>query len=195
MKHVLSPSSAARLVVMKNKLMHPVRVRFLLVLTALTALALWMCSFSTYAATNTKIQLTTTGAVPRQVEETTAQAVARDYAKAWEAMSAARNQNRPDLLADMFAGYAKSELTQAILDQQKANIRTRYIDRGHKLQAVFYSQEGSALQLRDTAQVTIEVLDGSNAVHTEDATINYVVLMTPAADHWQVRKLQAVPNF
>jgi hypothetical protein len=178
-----------------TKRVHPVKLRFILVLTALTALALWMCSFSTYAATNTKIQLTTTGAVPRAVEDTTAQAVARDYAKAWEAMSAARDHNRPDLLADMFAGYAKNELTQAILDQRKANIRTRYIDRAHKLQAVFYSQEGSALQLRDTAQVTIEVLDGNNVVHTEDATINYVVLMTPAADHWQVRKLQAVPSF
>lgn len=154
-----------------------------------------MTSFSSYAASNTKIQLTTTNAGPREVEETTAQAVARDYAKAWQAMSAAREQNRPDLLAGMFTGYAQDELTRAIKDQQTANVRTRYTDRGHKLEAVFYSQEGSALQLRDTAQVTIEVLDGNNVVRTEDATINYLVLMTPGADHWQVRKLQGVPRF
>ena len=175
--------------------MHPIKLRFILLLAALTALALWMSSFSSYAASNTKIQLTTTAAGPREIEETTAQAIARDYAKAWQAMSAARQQNRPDLLAGMFTGYAQDELTRAIKDQQAANIRTRYTDRGHKLDAIFYSQEGSALQLRDTAQVTIDVLDGDKVVHTEDATINYLVLMTPAADHWQVRKLQAVPNF
>ncbi len=178
-----------------SRFKHPIKLRFILLLAALVGLAFWMSSLSSYAASNTEVQLTTTNAGPREIEESTAQAIARDYAKAWQAMSNARAQNRPDLLAGMFTGYEQDELTRAIQEQQSANIRTRYTDRGHKLEAVFYSQEGSALQLRDTARVTIEVLDGSNVVHTEDATINYLVLMTPTADHWQVRKLQAVPNF
>jgi hypothetical protein len=147
------------------------------------------------AASGAKIQLTTTNAGPREVEETTAQAIARDYAKAWQSMNAAREQNRPDLLANMFVGYAQDNLMQAIKAQRTANLRTRIVDHGHKLEAVFYSQEGSALQLRDTAQLTMQILDGDSVVHTEDATIHYLVTMTPTADHWQVRALQAVPAF
>jgi hypothetical protein len=165
---------------------------------ALTTLAAWMFSFSNnaLAASNAGgVQLSVSAAGPREVEDQTEQAIVRDYAKAWQALSAAREQNRADLLAGMFVGYAKDEISQAIEDQQRENIRTRYIDRGHKLQAMFYSQEGSAMQLRDTAQVEIQVLDGNSVVHSENATVNYLVLMTPAADRWQVRMLQAVPNF
>lgn len=171
--------------------------RFVIMVAAVTALAAWMfyLSDSALAANGSGVQLTITGAGPRQVEDQTEQAIARDYAKAWQALSAAREQNRPDLLAGMFIGYAKDEITQAIEGQRRENIRTRYIDRGHKLQAMFYSQEGSTMQLRDTAQVEIQVLDGNSVVHSENATINYLVLMTPAADRWQVRMLQAVPNF
>lgn len=172
--------------------------RFAVLVAALTTLAAWMFSLSNsaLAASNAGgVQLSISGAGPREVEDQTEQAITRDYAKAWQALSAAREQNNPDLLAGMFVGYAKDEITQTINDQKRENVRMRYIDRGHKLQAVFYSQEGSALQLRDVAQVEIQVLDGSSVVHSENATINYLVLMTPAADRWQVRMLQAVPKF
>jgi hypothetical protein len=140
-----------------------------------------------------RVALNAEKVVPRQVEDSTAQAVARDYSKAWQAMSAARNQNRPDLLGAMFVGTARNEIAQAILQQQKSGVRLRFVDHGHKLTAMFYSQEGSALQLRDVANVEVQVLDGKSVVHSEDATVNYIVVMTPAADHWQVRMLQALP--
>jgi hypothetical protein len=167
-----------------------------LLVLALAAAGAWMFSLSktVLAAGNSpQIQLNVAGAAPRQVEESTEEAVTRDYAKAWQALSAAHDQNRPDLLDPMFVGAAKDEIAHAITDQQKTNLRVKYVDRGHKLNAVFYSQEGSALQLRDTAQIEIQVLDGGAVVHSEEATVNYVVLMTPSADHWQVRMLQAVP--
>ncbi|HYG97838.1 MAG TPA: hypothetical protein VD837_01815 [Terriglobales bacterium] len=174
-------------------------LRFALLLLVLTALAAWMFSLSNNALAandnDSRVQLNVAGVGPRQIEDTTEQAIVRDYGRAWEAMTAAREQNRPDLLAGMFVGYAIDEITQAIESQKRENTRARWVDRGHKLQAVFYSQEGSALQLRDTAQVEIQVLDGNSVVHTENATINYLVLMTPAADRWQVRMLQAVPSF
>lgn len=194
MKSVTPVPSPVGPVLGAHKFMGSIKLRFALIL-ALTALALWMLAFSIYAATNTKVQLTTSTAGPREVEDSTAQAVARDYAKAWQAMCAARSENRPDLLSGMYTGYAQDELTRAIHDQQAANIRTRYRDHGHKLEAIFYSQEGSALQLHDSARVTVEILDGNTVVHSEDTMIHYLVLMTPTADHWQVRKLQAVPSF
>lgn len=166
-----------------------------LAMTVIGAALLWHPA-STLAAANTpQIQLSVAGVSPREVEDSTVQAVSRDYAKAWQAMAQAREQNRPDLLGTAFVDDAKEQLEGAIRDQQKTNLRVRYVDHGHKLQGMFYSQEGSALQLRDTAKLEIQLLDGESVLHSETATVNYIVLMTPAADHWQVRMLQGVPNF
>ncbi|HET8668822.1 MAG TPA: hypothetical protein VFM10_12635 [Terriglobales bacterium] len=176
--------------------LRPGTLRFVLLVAALTTLAAWMFSLSNSAlAANSEpqVRLTTSGAGPREIEDQTERAILRDYSKAWQALADARSQNRPDLLGTMFTGFAKDEITQAIEQQKKANTRMRYIDHGHNLQAVFYSQEGSALQLRDTAQLEIQVLDGNSVVHTENATVHYLAIMTPTSDHWQVRMLQAVP--
>jgi hypothetical protein len=59
------------------------------------------------------------------------------------------------------------------------------------VQVVFYSVEGSAMELRDTAQVEIQLLDGSKVVHSEQATVNYVALLTPTENSWKVRMLEA----
>ena len=40
------------------------------------------------------VALNVQNAAPRQVEETTEKAIARDYAAAWQAMAAALEQNR-----------------------------------------------------------------------------------------------------
>jgi hypothetical protein len=147
--------------------------------------------FGAEATSSGKMSLDISKAEPRQVEEATQQAIVRDYGKAWQNMSAALEQNRADLLAASFTGFAKDKLTQAIDDQKKDGLKRKYIDRGHKLQVVFYSVEGSAMELRDTAQVEIQYMDGSKVVHSEQATVNYVALLTPTENSWKVRMLEA----
>lgn len=146
------------------------------------------------AATLPQVQLKTDAVAPRAIEDTTRQAVARDYAKAWQALAVAREQNRTDVLESAFVGLARNQTEQAVRDQQKSNLRVRYIDHGHNLQAMFYSQEGSALQLRDTASIETQVLDGDTVVYSQSSNANYIVVMTPAADHWQVRMLQEITS-
>ena len=77
--------------------------------------------------------------------------------------------------------------------QRTSNLRTRIIDRGHKLEAIFYSPEGSAMQLRDTAKLELQLLDGDTVIGKQQITANYVALMTVAEDRWKVRLLQQVP--
>lgn len=148
-----------------------------------------------FAAAVPSVSLNVSQAVPRQVEDTTERSVARDYAAAWQAMTAALDQNRPDLLAPNFAGTAQDKLTAGIQEQQKTGLHQRIVDKGHKVDVVFYSQEGSAMELHDTAQIEVQVLDGSKVIHSEDATVRYVALLTAAENSWKVRMLEAVPQF
>jgi hypothetical protein len=141
-----------------------------------------------------KIELNSSAAIPREVEDTTEKAIVRDYGSAWSTMSRALSENRADLLGDAFVGVAQEKLTQKIAQQKAAGLRTRYVDRGHQLSVAFYSPEGSAMQLRDTAQVEIQYLDGDKVVGTENATAHYLVLMTVAEDRWKVRVLEAIPG-
>lgn len=146
------------------------------------------------AASTTPLSLNVGDVGPRDLssEEQTQKAIARDYGRAWKAMNEALSENRPDLLGDVWVGVAKDKLLAQINDQKASGLTTRYIDRGHKLDALFYSAEGSALQLRDTAQVETQILDGGKVVGSDTATVHYVVVMTPTVDHWQVRVLQSV---
>ena len=48
------------------------------------------------------------------------------------------------------------------------------------------------MQLRDRAQVDLQVLDGGKVIHEESANLVYTVLMTPGADRWLVREMQAM---
>jgi len=73
-------------------------------------------------------------------------------------------------------------------------VRIRYDDRGHKLDALFYSPSGDAMQLRDRAQLGSEILDGGKVIHNEEANMQYLVLMTPGADRWLVRDLVTTPE-
>jgi 2-keto-3-deoxy-L-rhamnonate aldolase RhmA len=61
--------------------------------------------------------------------------------------------------------------------------------------AVFYAPEGDVIELHDTAEYDYQILDGSKSIHSEHAVVHYVVLMTPGADRWVVRQLQAVQHF
>jgi hypothetical protein len=70
-------------------------------------------------------------------------------------------------------------------------MRTRYRDRGHRLEAIFYAPAGDAMQLRDRAQLDIQVLDEDKVIDDEPVNVEYIVLMTPGADRWLVRQMQA----
>ena len=63
------------------------------------------------------------------------------------------------------------------------------------MNAMFYSPEGSAIELQDTAQLQIQVLDGDKVLHSEDVSVHYVALLTAAENSWKVRVLEAVPQF
>ena len=50
------------------------------------------------------------------------------------------------------------------------------------------------MQLRDRAQLGIEVLDGGKVIHNEQGNVQYLVLMTPGADRWLVRDFVTTPE-
>ncbi len=147
------------------------------------------------ASPSNKVQLNVANAQPRQVEDATVQAIQRDYGKAWQTLAQAMSENRADLLNASFTGIARDKLAQAIAEQKQAGLSRKYVDKGHHLEAVFYSVEGSAMEVRDTAQVEIQLLDGDKVVHSEDATMHYVALMTPTENAWKIRVFQAVQGF
>jgi hypothetical protein len=142
-----------------------------------------------------KVQLNADAIAPRPIEELTGKNITRDYAFAWQTLAQAMAQNQPQLLDSYFTGFAKNTFAQAIADQKSAGLQTRYIDHGHKVEAFFYSPNGDAMQLRDNAQLEIQLFDGSKMIHQEQVELHYLVIMTPAADRWVVRLLEAVPNF
>jgi hypothetical protein len=141
------------------------------------------------------VQLNAAGAQPRQLEDATQASILRDYKTAWQNLATAMLENRQDLIDASFAGFAKDKLTKAIADQKKDGLKRRYIDHGHKVEAVFYSNDGSAMQLKDTANVEVQLMDGDKVVASQPTTIFYVVLMTPAESSWKIRDLQGVPSF
>ena len=137
------------------------------------------------------VQLNVDQAAPREVDDTVQQAIARDYASAWQALASALNQNNPAALNDNFVGFAQDKLTHRILDQQQAGLKTRIVDRGHKLDAIFYSTDGAAIELRDTATLQTEILDGNTVLHSDQAQVHFYVVMTGAEDRWKVRVLES----
>lgn len=141
-----------------------------------------------------KVDLKAGSAQPRQLEDTTEVAIARDYSVAWKALATALGENRADALDTGFVGVARAKFGKAVDDQNKAGLRRRYTDRGHKLEALFYSPDGSAMQLRDSAQLDVEVLDGNTVVHREQIVQPYLVVMTVAEGSWKVRVLEELPK-
>jgi hypothetical protein len=129
---------------------------------------------------------------PRQIEDLTAKSVPRDYAFAWQTMEQALHENRPGLLDGYFTGTAKQDLGERVASQNRSGIHTRYQDRGHELEAIFYAPAGDAMRLRDRAQFDLQVLDGNKVIYEEPVKAEYIVLMTPGADRWMVRQMQAI---
>jgi hypothetical protein len=128
---------------------------------------------------------------PRVLAEQTEQGAIRDYMEAWKAMRAALDQNQPALLNADFVGTAHDKLTETIHEQAAAGIHTQYRDRTHDLQIVFYSPEGSSIEIIDNVDYDLQVFDHDHSVSTQQAHARYVVLLTPAEVRWRVRVLQA----
>jgi hypothetical protein len=155
-----------------------------------------VCSRYLQAAdANSNVQLDVKRAGPRAVENLTERAIARDYRAAWNGMAKALETNAIAPLDGPFTGQAKEWLSQSVTSQQKSGLSRRYADQSHKLEAVFYAPEGDVIELHDTTDYQLQMLDGGKVVSEEHVTAHYVVLMTPSADRWLVRQLQSVPQF
>lgn len=131
---------------------------------------------------------------PRTLEKQTETAVVRDYLEAWRSMSAALDQNRADLLDADFVGTAKQKLSDTIHEQARLGMETRYHDTAHDLRLTFYSPEGMSLQLLDTVDYEVEIVDHGKVIGTQPARARYVAVLTPTEVRWKVRVFQAEPQ-
>ena len=141
------------------------------------------------------VELNATKAAPRALEPLTQRSIVRDYRFAWANLAQALQSNSTSSLKGLFAGTASEWLSNEVKSQIKARLSSQYLNQTHKLEAVFYAPEGDLVELHDTAEYDLAISDGSKTIHSEHAIVHYVVLMTPGADRWIVRQLQAVPTF
>jgi hypothetical protein len=144
-----------------------------------------------FADTKPSVQLNIASTAPRAVEETTQQAILRDYTAAWQGMSNALASNSTGPLTENFTGYALDKLTERVKEQTRNGLKTRIVDHGHKVDAVFYSPDGSAIELKDTASLETQVLDGDTVIHSDQSQVHYYAIMTGAEDRWKVRVLES----
>jgi|SRR5580704_6710156 hypothetical protein len=128
---------------------------------------------------------------PRALEDQTKAAAIRDYLESWQGMNEAFQQDQPSLLEEDFIGAAKDKLADAIDEQTKAGIHTRYQDRAHHIQFLFYSPEGLSIELIDDAEYDVQVIDHDKAISTVPVSARYIIVLTPAEVRWKVRVMQA----
>lgn len=142
-----------------------------------------------------QVSVNVSKATPRSVEALTQRAVLRDYKFAWSNLALAMESNNASTLNGLFIGNASASLNEAVSSQRKTGLTSRYLNQNHKVDAVFYAPEGDVIELHDIAEYDYEILDGGKTIHNEHVTVHYVVLMTPGADRWVIRQLQAVQQF
>jgi len=147
------------------------------------------------ADSSVKIQLDTNKSGPRAVESRTEQAIMRDYGTAWTMMARALEFNTIEPLEGSFVGAARTWLNDSVAGQQRAGLTSNYREQNHKLRVLFYAPEGDVIELRDTADFQLQIMDGAKVIYSEHVVRHYTVLMTPGADRWIVRQLQAHPEF
>lgn len=128
---------------------------------------------------------------PRDLQEQTQSAVIRDYLRAWQTVNAAFEGNDAGVLDRDFVGTARDKLAEAVQQQVTAGIHTRYQDKSHDIQIIFYSPEGLSIELTDTVQYDVQVLDHDGAQTKQQVSARYIVVLTPAEVRWRVRVFQA----
>jgi hypothetical protein len=139
-----------------------------------------------------QVHLDADGLAPRSIEELTGTTIVRHYAQAWRDLAEALESGRTEKLGDDFVGFAKDRVMQRVAEQNRAGLRVQIVDQGHHLKAVFYSADGSAMQLVDQAQLEIQTFDRNKLLDKQTVPHEYIVLMTPGADRWYVRDLEEV---
>jgi hypothetical protein len=130
----------------------------------------------------------------RPMPEKTGKSAIRDYLQAWQSFGSALDQNRADLLEPDFVGTAKDKLAETIQQQATLGIRTRYQDRAHDIQIVFYSPEGLSIELTDKVVYDVEILDHGKIKTAQHVSTRYVIVLTPGESRWRVRVFQAIPE-
>ena len=131
---------------------------------------------------------------PRALTDQSKAAVIRDYLEAWQSFGTALAQNRPELLRADFVGTAQEELMDTVKQQDKLGLRTRYQDRSHDLQIIFYSPDGLSVQLTDNVEYDVQVIDHDKAITTQRESARYLVVLAPSEVRWKVRIFQAIPE-
>ncbi len=131
---------------------------------------------------------------PRVLEEQTQKGVIRDYLEAWQSFSAAFSQNRADLLDPAFVGTASTKLIDTIHQQTSLGIVTHYQDLSHDLKIVAYSPEGLSVELVDTVEYDLQIVDHDKPLSTQRIKTRYTVVLTPAEVRWRVRIFQSQPE-
>jgi len=161
----------------------------------LLAVGLALATLLVWAFDQLAVRVTATESVgPRTLETQTKTAVVRDYLAAWQSLSRALEENNPSLLGADFVGFAKDKLFDTIQDQQKLGIRTRYQDRQHDINVVFYSPEGLSIQLLDTVEYDVQVVDHNKVQATQHVRTRYLAVLTPTEVRWKVRIFQSAPE-
>ena len=180
--------------------MKRIAITFLLLLVAPVVETICACSLlaqsvspAAQSASDT-IAIRTEGAGPRQFEPATRQSLARAYARAWADLRNALNDNNASVLQSSFTGFAHDQLAQAIADQSKLGLHTRYIDESHNARVTFYSPEGLSIQMEDDVQLRIEIYEGTQLLASNQARLHYLAVLTPTETTWKLRVLQATPQ-
>jgi hypothetical protein len=127
---------------------------------------------------------------PRSIEPQTQSSVIRDYLLAWQTMSAALTENRPDLLGAVFVGKAKEKLAEAVREQKSLGIETSYLPLSHDIKVVFYSPEGLSIQLLDEVAYDVDVRKGGQSLGLEHVRTRYLAVLSPTETRWKVRVFQ-----
>jgi hypothetical protein len=164
-------------------------------LCLLIALLLAFSSHAPADGSSVNVVLDVGKARPRAVEDATRNRITADYRFAWTGIAQALEANTMGPLQGAIIGNAKTWLGESVTRQEQSGLSTLYTDQNHKVDVAFYAPEGDVIELYDTAEYRMQVLDGGKPIDDERIVQRYIVLMTPAADRWVIRELQAVSRF
>ncbi|MGD0910795.1 MAG: hypothetical protein ABR928_02810 [Terracidiphilus sp.] len=163
-------------------------------LKCLPALSVLVFAIASQAASQANVRIEPPAAQqgPRELQEQTASAAIRDYLQSWQSLSAALKQNRSDLLSTYFAGTALDKLGETMQEQVRAGLSTGYKVSSHDIQIVFYSPEGLSIELTDTVEYDMKVLEHGKLIANQHMRTRYIAVLTPAVEQWKVRVFQAM---